>query len=214
MIHPDDRDKTAAEIQKLAAGGNTFDFQCRYICKKSLVKWLSWNATPVEEEGLLYATARDVTEGIRAEQVLKESEKRFSCFSRFRTSADLDVRSRQVPARIFNKNWLDFTGRDYGRGTGAWLDRRCASGRLWAMSGNIHAVFRCPWTIQDGNIVLRSGNGEYRWLLDIGVPRFAEDGEFSGYIGSCIDITERKQAENAQAYLASIVTSHWWCNYQ
>src|SRR6266436_3515196 len=42
---------------------------------------------------------------------------------------------------------------------------------------------------------LRRRDGEYRWVLDIGTPRFAPDGEFLGYIGSCIDITERKRAE-------------------
>jgi two-component system sensor kinase FixL len=42
---------------------------------------------------------------------------------------------------------------------------------------------------------LRRNDGEYRWVLDIGAPRFAPDGTFLGYIGSCIDITERKQAE-------------------
>src|SRR5207249_10292117 len=42
---------------------------------------------------------------------------------------------------------------------------------------------------------LRRNDGEYRWLLDIGTPRFSDDGEFLGYIGSCIDLTERKQAE-------------------
>jgi C4-dicarboxylate-specific signal transduction histidine kinase len=42
---------------------------------------------------------------------------------------------------------------------------------------------------------LRRNDGEYRWLLDTGTPRFADDGAFLGYIGSCIDITARKQAE-------------------
>src|SRR5258708_6230491 len=42
---------------------------------------------------------------------------------------------------------------------------------------------------------LGGSDGEYRWVLDIGTPRFAHDGTFIGYIGSCIDITERKQAE-------------------
>ena len=42
---------------------------------------------------------------------------------------------------------------------------------------------------------LGRNDGEYRWILDNGTPRFAEDGAFLGYIGSCIDITERKQAE-------------------
>lgn len=44
---------------------------------------------------------------------------------------------------------------------------------------------------------LRRHDGEYRWVLDIGVPRFSVDHTFAGYIGSCIDITERKQGEEA-----------------
>ena len=42
---------------------------------------------------------------------------------------------------------------------------------------------------------LRRADGEYRWLLDNGVPRFASSGVFEGYIGSCIDITDRKHEE-------------------
>ena len=42
---------------------------------------------------------------------------------------------------------------------------------------------------------LRRSDGEYRWVLDSGTPRFAPDGAFLGYIGSCIDITERKRGE-------------------
>jgi len=44
---------------------------------------------------------------------------------------------------------------------------------------------------------LRRHDGEYRWLLDIGVPRFNTDGSFNGYIGSCVDVTENKLAEEA-----------------
>jgi C4-dicarboxylate-specific signal transduction histidine kinase len=42
---------------------------------------------------------------------------------------------------------------------------------------------------------LRRADGEYRWILDNGVPYSATDGTFLGYIGSCIDITDRKRAE-------------------
>src|SRR5439155_20650312 len=42
---------------------------------------------------------------------------------------------------------------------------------------------------------LRRNDGEFRWVLDTGTPRFADDGTFLGYIGSCIDITELKRAE-------------------
>src|SRR5260370_32524399 len=42
---------------------------------------------------------------------------------------------------------------------------------------------------------IRGHDGEYRWVLDLGVPRFNADGSFAGYIGSCLDVTERKLAE-------------------
>jgi signal transduction histidine kinase len=49
---------------------------------------------------------------------------------------------------------------------------------------------------------LRRNDGEYRWIFDFGVPRFNPDGSFAGYIGSCIDMTERKMAEEALASLS------------
>ena len=51
---------------------------------------------------------------------------------------------------------------------------------------------RKPFTME---YRLRRHDGKYRWVLDNGVPRFAADGTFSGYIGSCLDITDRRRAE-------------------
>jgi signal transduction histidine kinase len=48
---------------------------------------------------------------------------------------------------------------------------------------------------------LRRYDGEYRWILDTGVPRFTQERQFAGYIGSCIDVTDRKVAEDALADL-------------
>src|SRR4029077_12063956 len=47
--------------------------------------------------------------------------------------------------------------------------------------------------------LLRRHDGQSRWVLDKGVPRFNPDGTFAGYIGACIDITERKLAEEAMS---------------
>jgi PAS domain S-box-containing protein len=54
---------------------------------------------------------------------------------------------------------------------------------------------------------LRRNDGEYRWILDTGVPRFNLNGSFAGYIGSCLDITERMRAEEARFRHAAIVES-------
>src|SRR5262249_14766917 len=49
---------------------------------------------------------------------------------------------------------------------------------------------------------LRRHDGQYRWMLDIGVPRFHQNGSFAGFIGSCVDITEQKLAEETRAKMS------------
>src|SRR5260370_2056896 len=44
---------------------------------------------------------------------------------------------------------------------------------------------------------LRGFDGDYRWVVDYGVPRFESDGTFCGYVGSCVDITDRKLSEQS-----------------
>ena len=94
-----------------------------------------------------------------------------------------------------------------GAGTRGWLDRGCALRGSRPVPGDLHRGVRCTSIISNG-YRLRRADGEYRWVLDSGVPRFVPGGAFAGYIGSCIDITERKHAEaelreSAAALLAS-----------
>jgi len=67
-IHPDDVAKTFAEIEKLETGAPTIAFENRYRCSDGSYRDLLWNVTPVPEEGLLYAVARDITDRTLAEQ--------------------------------------------------------------------------------------------------------------------------------------------------
>lgn len=96
----------------------------------------------------------------------------------------------------FNQPWLDFTGRAFETELGnGWTQGVHPEDLKSCMDTYTEAFDRHePFQMQ---YRLRRHDGEYRWILDIGVPRFEPDGAFAGYLGSCIDITDRKLAEEA-----------------
>jgi PAS domain S-box-containing protein len=146
------------------------------------------------------ASFYDVTAEREAQRALIESE------LRFRTLADtapvlIWMAGTDALRSFFNHAWLDFTGRTLERelGTG-WAEGvhpddgpRCLDVYL----SSVHA--RRPFTME---YRLRRGDGDYRWLLDTGVPRFDADGSFAGFIGSCIDIHERRESEEGLRFMA------------
>ena len=119
--------------------------------------------------------------------------------SRFRTVADIApvmiwMSDPDKQGIFFNKGWLEFTGRS--------VDQELGTGWLAGIHAEDlpHTVDACGTAFAKRETFtveyrLRRADGEYRWLLDTGTPRFDTDGQFLGYIGSCIDIGERKQAE-------------------
>ena len=131
----------------------------------------------------------------RAERSLRESEERFRVMA---DTAPVMV-WRSGPDQgcdFFNKPWLEFRGRRLQDEIGdGWTEGvhpddlpRCLTIYTAAWPGR--ESFRMEYRLQ-------RADGEYRWVLDTGVPRLASDGALLGYIGSCFDITERRQAEEA-----------------
>ena len=145
--------------------------------------------------GLLRQRARKQ----RAESAIRESEQRFRLVTN--TAPVMIWMSDPSQSRTyFNRPWLDFVGRpleaELGTGwtTSLHPEDVQSTHAICARSFNL----REPFHIQHR---LRRHDGEFRWVLDTGVPRFNADGSFAGYIGSCLDITERKLAEEALASL-------------
>ena len=125
-----------------------------------------------------------------AEQALRETEERF------RTMADtapvmIWVAGPDKLCTFVNKRWLDFTGRS--------IEQELGDG--WTHAVHPEDLDRCYDTYSSScdarrrfemEYRLRRSDGEYRWVIDIGVPRLEPSGTFAGYIGSCIDITDLK----------------------
>jgi PAS domain S-box-containing protein len=132
-----------------------------------------------------------------AVEAIRESEQRFRLVA---NTAPVMI-WMSGPDRLctyVNKTWLEFTGRTLE----AELGSGCLEGvhpedLKSSMEIYVRAFDRRePFTKQ---YRLRRYDGEYRWLLDMGVPRSSPDGSFEGYIGSCIDVTDRKRAEESLA---------------
>jgi PAS domain S-box-containing protein len=146
-------------------------------------------------DGSLVRTYTDVTAAVQAQQALRESE------MRFRTMAD------GAPALIwlsgadgqqtwFNQRWLDYTGCTMDQAlAGPWsvqihgLDLDCCRVQFASAFEQ-----RRPYSLE---FRLRRADDSWGWIADQGIPRFAADGRFEGYISYGWDITERKAAEAA-----------------
>jgi PAS domain S-box-containing protein len=80
FVHPDDREATTAEVRKLSQGIPTIRFENRYLAKDGRVRWLEWEASPAN--GVIFATARDVTEQRELRRQVVEHQAKLAASSR------------------------------------------------------------------------------------------------------------------------------------
>lgn len=196
VLHPEDFDGIVASIQESARNLTPWRYEYRVKFDNGAVRWLFGNALPQREPDgsvLWHGFITDITERKRATLKLLESE------ARFRTMADsapvlIWIAGPDKSFHYFNKGWLEFTGRTLQQEVdNGWIAnvhpedfQHCFN--TYVTSFDARQEFRMEYR-------LRRSDGEYRWLLDHGVPLYDEQNTFLGYIGSCIDITQRKLAE-------------------
>ena len=136
-----------------------------------------------------------VEEHEQGERVLRESQERFRLVANA-APVLIWMSGTDKLCNFFNQGWLDFTGRsmdqELGEGWVSGVHPEDAGHCLetYSASFDARAEFEMEYR-------LRRLDGEYRWVVDYGVPRFESDGTFCGYIGSCVDITDRKLSEQS-----------------
>lgn len=155
--------------------------------------WVSVNSVPVWHEDKMHgvvATFTDITERKQAELALRESEERFRSLV---DSLPLIIWMTNASGEnsFFNRFWKEFTGYSYEEAQPfGWQEMIHPDDLAVVMEGFVQAVeARQPYQAE---FRVRRHDGQYRWVLDSCQPRFALDGRFLGYIGSGLDITDRK----------------------
>jgi PAS domain S-box-containing protein len=195
LTHPDDWPVFLQRLSQALTDGGSFqgvEKRCLHKSGKVLHGECSGSLIRDADGKALYFVAEvvDITERKRANQDLLESEQRFRLVA---NSAPVLIwmAGTDKLCTFFNKCWLDFTGRTVEQEMGeGWVQgvhpadlERCLN--IYSGAFDARVDFEMEYR-------LRRYDGKYRWVVDYGVPRTESDGTFCGYIGSCVDITERK----------------------
>lgn len=162
----------------------------------------------VVEGGFLHRAwgiQRDITEWKRVEEALRQSER---ILRNTADSAPVMIWTAGPDKHIdyFNRPWFEFTGRlpeeqlGFGWATALHPEDSAATVQVYETCFDAQKPFQMEYR-------LRRFDGDYRWILDSAVPRFSPTGEFLGFIGACVDVTERRQAEEWARMLALVLDS-------
>lgn len=197
LVIPEERQSEEADILDRLRRGQLVDhFHTIRRRKDGTLLDVSLSISPVRDSSgqIIGASkvARDITAQKRAERELRESEQRF----RVITDASpimVWMSGTDKLCYYFNKGWLDFVGRTLEQELGnGWAENlhpedfdRCL--QIYVSNFDARRPFEMEYR-------MRHHTGQYRWILDRGVPRYSADGTFEGYVGGCLDIHYQKEA--------------------
>jgi len=194
LIWEEDRAMVWQEIQKAVEQKLQYTLEYRIRTKDEKTKWVWEKGRAVFENDKLTGLEgfiTDITDRKSAEDKLLESELHFRDLA---NSGEALIWTAGIDKKcnFFNKNWLDFTGRTLEQELGdGWAEgvhpddlHRCLE--IYITAFDNREKFRMDYR-------LKHNDGSYHWIQDEGAPRFDKKGEFTGYMGHCVDITQRIQ---------------------
>ena len=203
LVPPEARDDQRSILERVRGGELVSNYETVRVTKSGTRLDVSLTASPVRDAaGTLVAVScivRDVTERNRTIAALRESEERFR-FMADTAPMMLWVCGIDKQCTYVGHGWVEFTGRP--------LEAQLGTG--WTLAVHPDDVAYCVRTYEGAfdrregyrmEYRVRRHDGEYRWVLDSGAPRFDSDGRFVGYIGSAMDVTEHRIAEQALSSL-------------
>jgi PAS domain S-box-containing protein len=199
LVHDEDKQRCMDIYTAAYDRREPFVYEFRIRHAAGNFRWLYSTAAPrfaADGELLGYiGSAVDITDRKLAEESVRESE------TRFKHMADsapvmIWIADTNMQCTYFNRRVLDFTGRAFVQLVGeGWLESVHEDDIQRSVDAYTAGYeSREPFVLE---YRLRRADGEYRWIYDTGTPRFDSKGELLGYIGSAVDITERRVAEEA-----------------
>lgn len=191
-----DQERIKEILERLSRGEVLANEEVRLQAKDGSVRHALVSSNVLWRDGQFAYTrcfTRDITERQQSQERLRASE------ARFRTMANsapvlIWMSDQHKLCTWFNKGWLEFTGRTLQQELGnGWAEgvhpddyQSCLA--IYSAAFDARREYHLEYR-------LRRHDGEYRWVLSHGAPLFLPNGDFAGYIGSCIDITERRWTE-------------------
>ncbi|HXS75325.1 MAG TPA: PAS domain S-box protein [Terracidiphilus sp.] len=182
-------------LHRLGSGERICQHHARLRAKDGSIRCVIIDSSVLFENGRFIHTrcfTRDITEQRIAEDALRHSEQQLRMITEA-SPVMIWLSGADKLCYYFNRSWLNFVGRTLEQEIGnGWTENvhpddfeRCL--QIYLSSFDARQPFEMEYR-------LRHHSGEYRWILDHGVPRYTSDGRFEGYVGGCLDIQDQKAA--------------------
>jgi PAS domain S-box-containing protein len=195
ITHPDDWPRNEELVAKALREGKNFFIEKRYIRKDGSIVWVNNSVSIVTDsngEKFVTAVSVDITDQITNRQKLEESEERF------RSMADASpvmiwTLDAQGNSTYYNRRAAEFTGHN---------EEALREGKSWQVAIHPDDIEFAGGVVRNAVINhipyemecrMQRADGEWRWLINHGTPRFGGKGEYFGFVGSSMDITEHKK---------------------